>query len=66
MGQILMSKRDEFNYPDNSTNSRSLAVKQLASFYEGVDKKTQLKAHHVTVSTTISHYELKVNSTNCD
>lgn len=48
MRRILMSKRGEFDYPNNKS-SRDSAVKKLASFYRGVEEKMQTK-EQVTIS----------------
>jgi hypothetical protein len=56
MRRILMSTKSEFSYPNNNNNSRNLAVKKLASFFEGVEDKSQLK-ENVTVSNKCGNME---------
>ncbi len=48
MRRILMSDKDEFDYSKNN-NSRNLALKKLASFFDGVEDKAQIK-EQVTIS----------------
>ena len=48
MRRILLSQKDEFNYSNDNT-SRSVAVKKLAGFFEGVESKTKSEVK-ITVS----------------
>jgi len=41
--RILLSKKGEFYY-SNSTIIRSLALKKLAGFFDGVERKTKCSA----------------------
>jgi len=49
MRRILLSQKGEFNYSNGNT-SRSVAVKKLAGFFEGVENKT-----NSSVKVTISN-----------
>ncbi len=48
MRRILLSQKGEFDYSNRNT-SRSVAVKKLAGFFEGVESKTK-ENPKVTVS----------------
>jgi len=48
MRRILLSQKGEFKY-SNGDSSRSVAVKKLAGFFEGVENKTSSNVE-VTVS----------------
>lgn len=56
MRRILISSKSEFYYPNGNKSSRNLAVKKLASFFEGVENKAQLK-ESVTISSSCIHKE---------
>lgn len=60
MRRILMSSKNEFDYPNNS--SRNLAVKKLASFFDGVENKTQLKENVTVSNNCINTNKLKKGS----
>lgn len=45
MRRILISTKNEFNYSNINKNTRNLAIKQLATFFEGVEDKSKIKAN---------------------
>ncbi len=54
MRRILMSSREEFNYPSSTRKLKNLAVKKLALFYESANEKEQTN-DEVTVSNKCNH-----------
>lgn len=62
MRRILISNKNEFSYPNNNDSSRNLAVKKLASFFDGVEDKAQLKEDVTVSNNCINTDKLKQDS----
>lgn len=52
MRRILISKRGEFNYQGDRSNSLGYAIKKLGNFFEGVERK-ESESKKVTVSNNL-------------